>query len=537
MKIDVAATVLLSLCAALISGGTAHAEQATPPASAEDKPSAAPTPSFSVREFRVLGNTVLTERDIDDVLYPLLGDNKTLADVTVAKQALEKVYHDRGYQTTFVDLPPQEVAEGIIRLKVSEGHVGERKIEGARYFSEQAMLDQLPATTPGTALNLTEIQQQLTALSTQTADRAVVPVLRAGAEPGATDLDLKVSDHLPLHGSVELNNQNTPDTRPLRASVGLSYDDLFGELNSLALQYQTAPQQPSQVGVYQAAFTYHPLAYGIRPSLSFVDSTSSFTTLGTIGVLGKGQIVGGRLAIPLPSDAAFSQSLTLGVDYKHFRNAINESTSGTGLITPISYVNTSLAYAATVRSDNELFSWNGSFNFGPRGFANDAVDFEKYRYRAYANYFYLRSDASLVTTLPERFAFKLRLAGQLAFEPLISNEQDIITGADGVRGYLEGEELGDRAIKGTAQLQLPPVTRQGKQLADFYLFFDMGRASTMDALPSEAAYVILRSWGAGLDLLPIDKVSASLTLARPMVETSYIKANSLRVLFDLHGAF
>ena len=36
---------------------------------------------FDVMEYRVIGNTVLTNRDIERVLDPLLGPNKTLTDV------------------------------------------------------------------------------------------------------------------------------------------------------------------------------------------------------------------------------------------------------------------------------------------------------------------------------------------------------------------------------------------------------------------------------------------------------------------------
>jgi hemolysin activation/secretion protein len=92
---------------------------------------------FDVHEYRVLGNTVLPNRDIETVLYPLLGDHKTLADVEIARAALEKTYHDRGFGTVFVDIPEQEVSEKIVRLKVTEGRLHEVRISGARYFSER----------------------------------------------------------------------------------------------------------------------------------------------------------------------------------------------------------------------------------------------------------------------------------------------------------------------------------------------------------------------------------------------------------------
>ena len=51
---------------------------------------------FDVQEYRVIGNTVLAGRDIESLLYPLLGGDKTIKDVEGARVALEKLYHDRG---------------------------------------------------------------------------------------------------------------------------------------------------------------------------------------------------------------------------------------------------------------------------------------------------------------------------------------------------------------------------------------------------------------------------------------------------------
>ena len=73
---------------------------------------------FNVWEFRVLGNTVLPNIDIERVVYPFLGEAKSLNDVEAARKMLETVYHDRGYGTVFVDIPEQDVGAGIVRLKV-----------------------------------------------------------------------------------------------------------------------------------------------------------------------------------------------------------------------------------------------------------------------------------------------------------------------------------------------------------------------------------------------------------------------------------
>jgi hemolysin activation/secretion protein len=515
----------------------AGAAAAVPAVDAGAAPSTDSAQSFDIREYRVLGNSVLTARDIEQLLYPLLGAHKTLTDVGQAKDALEKLYHDRGFQTVFVDIPPQDVGDGIVRLKVSEGRLRERTVSGARYFSERHIVSELPAAAPGTVPQLAQLQQQLQAVNSETPDRSVVPVLRAGPEPGTVDLALKVDDHLPLHANVDFNNQNTPDTSPQRASVGVSYTDLFGELDTISAQYQDVPAHLGQAGVFQAAFSYHPLAFGIRPSLSFIDSTSNFATLGGAGVLGKGQIVGLRVSVPLFSGPASVQALTMGLDYKHFRNTITTAGSP-GLVTPIAYYNASLAYNGTWPGQRESGSLNASANFGPRGLTNeDAIAFSNDRYQGRSNYFYVRADASETTILPARFALKLRVAGQYAVEPLITNEDISIAGADGVRGYLEAEELADRGIKGSVQLQAPPLLHAQRQLGDLFMFLDEARAETIEPLPGQPSHAILRSWGAGINLLPGGAVNGSFTWAHPLDSATYTREGESRWLFDLRGSF
>jgi len=195
------------------------------------------------------------------------------------------------------------------------------------------------------------------------------------------------------------------------------------------------------------------------------------------------------------------QQFTLGVDYKHFQQAINLSGGGT-TATPISYLNLSLAYAGDWRTDTRQFILSSSANFGPRGLVNDDTPFADKRYKGRPNYFYLRSDGTFTAKLPVGFVFTARLAGQYALEPLINNEDYSISGVNGVRGYLEAESLSDVGINGTLQLTSPQAKWHTFALGDGFIFYDAGRATFLDSLPGEPAHQVLRSFGAGLDLLP-----------------------------------
>ena len=77
----------------------------------------------------------------------------------------------------------------------------------------------------------------------------VVPVLKPGKSQGLVDVDLKVKDENPFHGSVALNNYNSADTSESRLSLGISYDNLWQKQHSFALQWQVAPQETNEANV------------------------------------------------------------------------------------------------------------------------------------------------------------------------------------------------------------------------------------------------------------------------------------------------
>ena len=534
-----ALAVLLALAG--VGGGVARAEQAptdaVPPGSTTGSAPAAAR--FDVLEYRVLGNTVLPGRDIEQVLYPLLGEHKVLADVETARASLEKLYHDRGFATVFVDIPPQEIHEGIVRLHVTEGRLHESRVTGARYFSEPDIAAALPAAQVGAVPNLPALQQQLSALNNANADRSAVPVIKAGPVPGTMDLEFKVSDKLPLHGSIEVDDNYTAYTKPLRATGALSYDNLFGALDTASLQYQDSPQALGQVAVFTASYLSRPLADGWRISASYTDSDSDVANIGSggLGVLGKGQLLSARFTRPTFSSTTSLQSVILGIDYKHFRDAIGAGGTSSPLVTPISYTNLSAGYAGSWIGAHFDPAVNVAANFGLRDAPNSPNAFENKRYLGRPNYFYIRWDGTVMVHLPSSFQLMLRCAGQEANEPLISNENFPIAGSDGVRGYLEAEELGDKAVKGTVQLQSPDLAWHQPHFLNAFAFLDLGRMQVIDALPEQVDHALLRSWGGGINLLPNGPVSGALTWADPLESAAYTQAHQSRILFTVRAGF
>jgi hemolysin activation/secretion protein len=520
-----------------LAGASASAGEAV--ATAADTTTSQPKARFDLWEIRVLGNTTLAGRMIESTVYPFLGPARTIDDVEAARAALEAAYHAAGYATAFVDIPEQEVSEGIVRLRITEGHLDRIRATGTRYFSNRHILAQLPELQAGAVPRLPELQAQLAKLNSATPDLSVTPVLKAGRTPGTVDINLKVVDTLPVHGSLELNDRYTANTSRLRASASLSYTNLFQMQHALAVQYQSSVEKPGEVRAIVASYSLPvPSAPGLSLAFYGVDSKSDVAALGTLSVLGTGRIAGAR-AVYAPRDPGnTTHSTTLGVDYKDFLETIR-LTDGTSLQTPIHYLNWSAGHSLSYLQPRYQFMLDVTGNFGVRGVINDATEFFGKRFSGAPNYLYARAGTQYTRQLFEHLQLYTRFGLQYSPYALVSNEQLAIGGLDTVRGYTEAAQLGDHGVNATLELRsnwvatalhLPPALAHG------FVFVDVGSVTVVDPLPKQIASAELASYGIGLRLLPWHGFSADLEWAVAAKESTNTRRGAQRAHFSLKWA-
>jgi hemolysin activation/secretion protein len=487
------------LCAGLtgLLAGTSVRSPAEPVGGAA--PPAAPRKdeTFAILEYRVLGNSVLPIRVIERAVYPHLGPAHSIADAQAARLDLERAYREAGYSTVYVDIPEQSVESGVVRLQVTEGRIERVQVTGTRYFSNRRIVAAAPALAPGAVPYFPAVQQQLADINRQTSDLKIAPVLRPGTAPATVAIDLKANDTLPLHASVEVNNRYTIDTTHTRLFFNLAYANLFQTFQSLALQYQLAPERPKDSEVLAETYTIPLGSPGSSLTFLGVQTNSNVATLGTLGVLGKGDVYGAHYSKALPPSGNFYPSITFGADYKKFDQNVM-LTGGTGLETPIDYINWSVVSSGAYVKPRTTATFDAGLNFGIRGLVNHPDEFENNRYLAKPNYMYLRANGTGEQVLAWGTRLAVRVSGQYTTEPLISNEQFATGGVESVRGYHEAEELGDLGASGSLELRTASLTSLfGMALQQGYLFVfgDAGVVSLIAPLPEQESRMHLGSVG------------------------------------------
>lgn len=501
---------------------------------------------FDLWELRVKGNTLLERQLIERTVYPFVGKGKSIDTVEQARVTLEKAYHDKGYQTIAVDIPEQDVVGGVVYLQVTEGKVARLRVTEARYFSLGKIKEQVPELAEGKVPNIPVMQQQLTELGKQSADRSVVPILRAGETPGTVDIDLQVKDTLPFHGKVEVNGRNVANTSRLRTIVSMRYDNLWQSLHSASFMYQTAPEKPEQVEVFVG--TYVLPVWGTQSKLALYGvhsaSDSQIASAGALSVIGIGDIFGARLINPLPGLKDFnnySHTFTVGLDYKSFSEDLNLLGADT-LKTPISYLPFMAQYSGNINTDKSLLSFNVGVDFSLHGVGNDEEEFANKRYLAKSSYVMLSGEVDYKYNLPWGMDLMSHFYAQIADSPIVSNEQYAIGGSESVRGYYETQVLTDDGVQGSLELHSPrlvPIEGAWEPINTLHalVFLDGGSGWVKKALPGVTNKYSLASGGFGVRFKGWKYLVANLDVAFPFISQGSIERGDPRLHFRVATEF
>lgn len=479
----------------------------------------APEPRFDVLEFRVEGNTVLANERVESAVYRFLGTGRTAADMEQARAALEAAYREIGFGTVTVDIPEQRITDGTVVLAVTEGKVARVRVTGAKYFSQERILREVPALAEGTVPNFPQISAQLAGVN-RSADRRVTPLLRPGKQPGTTEVDLAVEDRLPLSGSLELNNRHGANTTATRLQGALRYDNLWQRDHGLGLQFQLSPENRREVSVFSASYTIPD--GGNVWALSWLESdNNTISGVGSTTVAGKGRVLGLRWIGVVPEGERGYQTYTLGGDWKDFRETVLTAGSGSeGFSTPVTYLPFTLAFTRSVGDAQGRWSGGAGLTFAIAGLPGKDREFADKRYLGRAGFGVLKFDLAREQSLPwAGLQLAARLEGQTTGQPLISNEQFAAGGVDSVRGYLEGAAVGDRALRASLELRSPDLMPRPWAEAGalrVHGFADGAGLWLVSPLPGQQKQFGLVSVGTGLRLAGTRYGSLALDLAWPL---------------------
>jgi hemolysin activation/secretion protein len=186
---------------------------------------------------------------VDKLLAPFTGQNKDFGDVQRALEALQQAYISFGFGVVQVNLPEQELEDGVVQFQVAEARLGKVTVEGNQFFSSENVRASLPTLKSGEPPNTRRIASNLRVANENPAKQTNVLLKSSADEEGAIDATVRVTDQKPWHFAITLDNTGSPDPAESRMGFAYQHANLFNRDHVLNLQYITSPENISDVTI------------------------------------------------------------------------------------------------------------------------------------------------------------------------------------------------------------------------------------------------------------------------------------------------
>jgi hemolysin activation/secretion protein len=484
---------------------------------------------FQISRFDVSGNILLSAAEVQAVLKPFTGPGRDFGDVQRALEALEELYHARGYNVITVQLPEQELNGGVVRLNVIQPRLSRVTVSGNRYFSEQNIRAGLPTLQPGRTPNLPEVSANLRLVNENPAKKVKLNLADAG-DANSDDLEARVEviDERPWKAMLSVDNTGTEATGETHAGVMLQHANLWGRDHVGSLQYITTAERPDRVAVWSAG--YHIPLYSLGDSIdlfasySNVDSGRVAAGIFDLAVSGKGAVYGGRYTHALGKRGNLESRLVYGVDYKAYKNNVMFGGQNFGNDVTVHPVSIGWAGNATMADGEANFALTALQNIagGSRG---GPRDFAAVRAGAKAGYTMLRFSAAISNAIGGDWQTRVLLNGQATGDALVPGEQFGAGGSTTVRGFGERDLATDSGVVANFELYTPNLCTRAFWQCRLLGFYDSAWGERNHILQGELRRTEISSVGLGLRFAMAGNASVQLDYGHA-VHTGEVAATS-----------
>ena len=147
----------------------------------------------------------------------------TVSDITNIRNAFQRKLLDKGYVTSQVYIPEQNLNAGTLQFMVMPG-----RVEEIRYSASSAHGPWRTAfpVRPGDILNIRDVEQGLEQMK-RVSSQSVTMKLLPGTSVGTSIIELSIKQDKPVHGSISFDNSGLESTGVYQGSFTSSFDQVF----------------------------------------------------------------------------------------------------------------------------------------------------------------------------------------------------------------------------------------------------------------------------------------------------------------------
>jgi hemolysin activation/secretion protein len=454
--------IIYPACAQESGGATEETKQNTEPPPTYTTPDPNGNSALvNIERFQIQGNTLLNPRQIETLLTPFKGNNRSYTDIQFALETLEGAYRNAGYSAVHVVTPEQEISNGTIIFQVVETVIGKVRLNGNKFYDTHNIRNALPALNEGSTPSARQLSQNIR-LANENPTRQLDVVLALGEEDNTVDAEINVQDSSPHKVFITLDNTGSKSTGQYRSGIGYQHNNLFNRDQALTLNYITSPDHIKDVT--QLSASYRLPLYRLGDSIDLVAAHSdtnagtSMIVSGPLNYSGKGNIYGAHYNHYFPRQGDSTSKIIAGIDYRAYLNNCTLNGAPCQGVPDLTVHPISLSYGSTLTKPGYVADYNGTVAHNLAGGARgSAATFRQARPGVKAAYTIVRGNGSVMGALPQDWQY--RAAGNLQYsaDALLSYESIGLVGANAVRGFEEREISNDKGAVLNLELYSPEL--------------------------------------------------------------------------------
>ncbi len=500
----------------------------------KEEPPAAPSgETFVIKEVKFLGNLSIPSKELEPFVQDLIGRPITLSEIDAAVSKIKEHYRSKGFVAVYAFVPAQQILTGTLKIDIMEGRVGEVKITGERRWFGQDMLKKMFRMKPGEILTYNGLRRDLAVLG-KNRDLEPKAVLEPGSQPGTTNAVVEVKEKFPFHISGDINNSGSKNTGLERYGLTAEHTNVTGHMDDLTTTVQYGRDSLALGAAYAVpVIPQWGTTLGYSFSYTDIDVKGPFAPL-----LVSGDAMSHSVDIfqPIMETEDWNITWKFGFDSKSIQNYLLGLPSTRD---ELRILNTGLNFEESDEKGKTFSSHE--FAYGIPNFlgSSDKVEIEASRLGTGAQFFVYRGSLTRFQKISDDILVTLRTSVQSSKDALPPSEQISIGGSKTVRGYQEGEYLGDTggylAMDAYFPLyflpeawQLPGASESVRKQFQAVVFADYGYAELVSPLAGEKKNRDLAGVGVGLRAHLYDKFYGRVEYAFPVGD---------RALDNRNGAF
>ena len=481
-----------------------------------------------VRQFRYSGNTVFSNAELERLTNSYLNRPVSFAELGKARDAITKLYIDKGYTTSGAYIPMQTSRDGLVEIRILEGKLGDIKIEITGRLKSDYLRSRLLRAGRG-PLNVPRLLEELRLLQASPLIKTISANLSASPEPGLSTLRVKAISNPSFRFAVAMDNGRNPQTGSFRRGIDLGEANLLGGGEDLSFTYRNSDGSNDLLLSYQTPLNSSNLtltashrdlySWVVAEPLSVLNITSHYQQW----FLGLRQPIIQRVDQELALGISLNKQDNKGLFLQGFpypgRGVDN---NGESRVTTLSFSQDWIR-----RRSNDVLAIRSEVGIGLNGWdTTTPYDYGVDPDSPDASFLLWRADGQYVRQLAKDTLLIARGRTQLADHPLPSVEQFGLGGLGSVQGYQTNSLLTDSGLFGSLELALPILRwQQMRGVLQLVPFAAIGVGWDAGQAPQPETN-LLSSIGLGLQLRLGEQFYARVDYAQRLGPTPYLVSNS-----------